>query len=784
MVPREPAAVPLTPSWDSVPGAADGPSAVRVHMLGNGWFPDHLGGLERYYRDLLESLPEATGTVIGAGAHTPGRVVGASEHDRALPRRLAAYWRAARGGASGAQVIDAHFALYALLPLRVGPLRRTPAVVHFQGPWADENTAAGDGSRLRHRARAAIERAAYRHADEAVVLSSAFRRVLVERYGVAPWQVNVVPPGIDLERFTPGATHRARADLGLPSAGFIAVTVRRLVPRMGLESLLEAWASTVADLPPDSRLLIAGEGPLRGALTAQVERSGIGGSVRLLGRVSDDELVQLYRAADVGVVPTLEQEGFGLVVLEAAACGTPSVVTAVGGLPEAVAGLDPTLVVPPGDPQALGERLLRASHSRPDPASARAHAEHFSWPAVAERHRAIHRRVARGGAADERLKVVYLDHVARMSGGEIALLRLLPHLEGVQPHVVLAEDGPLVGALDLAGVSSEVLPLGVRTVDLRKDDVRGMTIPAGVAGGAAAYVLRLARRLRQLQPDVVHANSLKSGVYGSLAARLAGVPMIWHVRDRIDDDYLPASAVRLVRSLSRGLPTAIIANSQATAQTLTLAPAGRVRCSVLPDVIGAAPPRERTSGRPLTYGIVGRLAPWKGQPVFLRAFASAFPAGDERAVVVGGALFGEDAYARGLRDVARSLGIAERVDFRGHRADVWDELSQIDVLVHASVTPEPFGQVILEGMAAGVPVIAANAGGPAEILEHDVTGLLCAPGDETALATSILRMRDPHLRDRLSAAGRREVLRYAPAAVAAELEALYASVARPRRGRG
>jgi glycosyltransferase involved in cell wall biosynthesis len=456
----------------------------------------------------------------------------------------------------------------------------------------------------------------------------------------------------------------------------------------------------------------------------------------------------------------------------------------VGGLPEAVAGLDPTLVVPPADPRALGERLLRASHARPVPAAARAHAERFSWPAVAERHRAIHRRVARGAQADERLRVVYLDHVARMSGGEIALLRLLPHLGGVQPHVVLAEDGPLVGALDLAGVSSEVLPLGAATVDLRKDDVRSVGVPAGVAGAAAAYVLRLAHRLRRLRPDVVHANSLKAGVYGSLAARLAGVPMVWHVRDRIDEDYLPGTAVRLVRGLSRGLPTAVIANSHATAQTLAPRPGGRVPVRVLPDVIGAAPERERPAGRPLTYGIVGRLAPWKGQPVFLRAFARAFPAGDERAVVVGGALFGEDAYARGLGEVARSLGVADRVDFRGHRADVWDELARIDVLVHASVTPEPFGQVILEGLAAGVPVIAADAGGPAEILEHDVTGLLCPPGDEAALTAALLRLRDPQLRERLSAAGRRAVLRYAPAAVAPQVEDLYASVARPRRGRG
>jgi glycosyltransferase involved in cell wall biosynthesis len=104
------------------------------------------------------------------------------------------------------------------------------------------------------------------------------------------------------------------------------------------------------------------------------------------------------------------------------------------------------------------------------------------------------------------------------------------------------------------------------------------------------------------------------------------------------------------------------------------------------------------------------------------------------------------------------------------------------VLVHASVTPEPFGQVILEGMAAGVPVIASRAGGPAEILRHDATGVLYQPGDEEALAGAMHRLRDPLLRERLSGAAREEVRNYAPPVVAAELQRLYATVA-ARHGR-
>jgi glycosyltransferase involved in cell wall biosynthesis len=752
-------------------------------MLGKGWFPDELGGLDRYYRDLLEHTPEAHGIVIGNVDRRQIRVTGVSGHERRLPHRLIAFWRAAQVAAARADVIDAHFALYALAPLWLGRLRSKPVVVHFHGPWADENVAAGDRSRVRRAARRLLERGAYMAADEAIVLTSAFRQVLVEHYRVSPWRINVVPPGVDLARFSPAPTERPRRNLGLDPAAFVAVTVRRLVPRMGLDILLTAWSEAVDRLPLGSTLLIAGDGPLRNALATSVAELGVRDSVRLLGRVSEPQLVELYRAADVTVLPTTEHEGFGLVVVEAAACGTPSIVTAVGGLPEAVAGLDPSLIVPPGDAVALRDRLLRAPVRRPSRSATRAHAERFSWSMVADRHRAIMRRAIARGAMDDRLKVVYVDHVARLSGGEIALLRLLPHLDRVNPHVVLAEDGPLVQQLHLAGVSTEVLSLSESVRDLRKGDVDHRGLSPRVAGATAAYVLQLAARLRQLRPDLVHTNSLKAGVYGSLAARLAGIPMIWHVRDRIEDDYLPRSAVLLVRRMSRHLATAVVANSRSTMDTLAAPSRPVVIYSVLPEVMSEVPMRERTNGRPLTFGIVGRLAPWKGQDLFLRAFARAFPDGEQRAVVVGGALFGEDEYARRLPRLAQRLGVGDRVEIRGHRPDVWDELATIDVLVHASVTPEPFGQVILEGMAAGVPVIAARAGGPAEILRDEITGVLYEPADVGGLAHAMRRMLDPALRDRLTAAARLQLGPYSPRVVADELQQLYDRVAARLRGR-
>lgn len=748
-------------------------------MLGKGWFPDQLGGLDRYFRDLLEHQPEAHGIVIGPANDRPARVTAVSGHDRPLPSRLAAFGVAAHRAARESAVVDAHFALYALIPLLSRRVRALPSVVHFQGPWADEHVAQADASTLRRALRRGLERIVYRRADRVIVLSSAFRRLLVERYGVSPWRVRVEPPGVDLERFTPGDRAAARERLGLEKSAFVAVSVRRLFARMGLDLLLEAWAHALPDLPPQARLLIAGDGPQRHELEEHIARNGLQDSVVLLGQIDEGTLLDLYRAADVGVVPTRSFEGFGLVVIEAAACGTPSIVTQIGGLPEAVRGLDRSLVVAGDDVPALAGRIVAAAHAGglPSRAATRSFAEGYAWAGVAERNRAVQREALTPDPPARRMRVVYIDHVGQLSGGEIALLRLVPYLDEVEPHFILAQDGPFADELVQAGLSTEVLAMGERARGLRKDRVTVGRVPVGAFFATAGYTLRLALHLRRLQPDLVHLNSLKAGVYGSIAARLAGVPVVWHVRDRIARDYLPGPAVRLVRLMTRTLTAAVVANSDATMRTLDPSTRPVIVYSVVPEApIPPAAGEERPAG-PLVIGMIGRLAPWKGQDLFLRAFADAFPDGDARCLLVGSALFGEDAFERELHELAKALGIRDRVEFRGFRTDIWHELAGMDMLVHSSLIPEPFGQVVLEGMAAHVPVLAADTGGPSEIITHDVNGVLYPMGDQAALARAMRDLAgDPERRRRLVDGGLVTVAAYHPDVVSTHMQLVYRDV--------
>ena len=359
------------------------------------------------------------------------------------------------------------------------------------------------------------------------------------------------------------------------------------------------------------------------------------------------------------------------------------------------------------------------------------------------------------------------------------MLRLLPALaEDIDAHVVLGEDGPLVPLLLGAGIRTEIMPLPPRVRDLRKADVRLGSLNLGALSGVAGYVLSLSRRIRSLEADLVHTNSLKSALYGGTAARVARTPAVWHIRDRVASDYLPRSAVALVHALSRVIPAAVIANSAATLRTLPSLARARIVFDPAPGYapVGLPPPSLRQPGETV-IGLVGRLAPWKGQSVFLDAFASAFKGTSVKGRIIGSSMFGEEAYAVSLQQQVEQLGISDQIEFRGFRDDVWQELNQLDVLVHCSIMPEPFGQVILEGMAAGVPVIAAAAGGPTEIITDGVDGILTSPGNAEELAAALrLLDGDPSQRAKLATAGRQRSQDFAPEQSARAMLEVYRDV--------
>lgn len=264
--------------------------------------------------------------------------------------------------------------------------------------------------------------------------------------------------------------------------------------------------------------------------------------------------------------------------------------------------------------------------------------------------------------------------------------------------------------------------------------------------------------LRRATPDLVHLNDVvavsRSGI---MAARAEGIPAICHLRamsTRTHYDRWLSHSLRGFICISRAVerhestlggrvrPSWVVYNGLAlddydmTAQEAA-AIRGRVRAE-----LGYGP-------EDVVVGCIGRLRPWKGQHIFLRALARLTPEFARlRGLLVGAPERHAPEYGDTLSALAAELGLRDRVTVTGFRNDVPHILRGCDLTVHASTEPEPFGRVIIESMAAGVPVVATNAGAVPEIVEDHVTGLLVTPNDERAMAQGIAyALRHPQERE-------------------------------------
>ncbi len=355
------------------------------------------------------------------------------------------------------------------------------------------------------------------------------------------------------------------------------------------------------------------------------------------------------------------------------------------------------------------------------------------------------------------LRVLYLNHVGSVSGAENSLLTLVHHLDRRRfTPVAAVPAGPLAQRFDAQGVHVRLIP------QLRLGRPSGL-----LSGGWGALRLRrwaasLRRAARVLDCDLVHANSLTAGLGASLA--IGGrLPVVWHARD-------VRAPVRAERWLA-ARATRIVAISACVADhLLEVTPAARERTVLIYNGIepdGFRPTRSREQVRAelglppdcLLVGTVGQIVPWKRQDVFIEA-AAIIVARMPRShlLVVGADLFGEHSdYGRELRSLAEMLNVGSRVIFTGYHEDVASVMAALDVLVHPA-EDEPLGRVLLEAMSLGVPCVAASSGGPAEIIEDGVSGMLVTPGDVNGFAREVCELLErPGAARRLGEAGRARV---------------------------
>jgi glycosyltransferase involved in cell wall biosynthesis len=397
-----------------------------------------------------------------------------------------------------------------------------------------------------------------------------------------------------------------------------------------------------------------------------------------------------------------------------------------------------------------------------------------------------------------RARVLFIEHSEGLSGSTVSLAQLVSGLdrERYDPLVVLSWPDQAAYLRDAVGGAVDTTVIQCRQ-SLKWTRPAEALIAASTRLGRIArrgafstlsvldlpcviapYVARLYAWARTRRIDLIHQNN-GFDVPALALAHLLGVPLLAYQRG--EEWNSP-----MVRWLAPRV-NFYIANSQVTLRSLLAIGVNPAKTMVIypPVGVAASPDGQRARAIRLElgireaapcFGIVGNLLEWKGQKVFLRAARRVLDAVPRAlAVVVGDVQGGPPEYRRQLEALTRELGIEDRTVFTGFRRDVADVMAALDVVVHASVVPEPFGRVIAEAMALGRPVVASRAGGPLEIVVDGENGYLVPPGDEAALAARVIELlRDRRLAREIGERASRDALaRFSLAAHVEQVQAVY-----------
>jgi glycosyltransferase involved in cell wall biosynthesis len=389
---------------------------MKVLMLADVFFPDTVGGAGRVAYHLSYQLGKRghevhvltrnpTGTLpsheeIDANLFTHRFDISATEGIRFFLSEIKNAYHAADGVSRQTEldIVCAHQSLVASGTFISSSIRKKPFVHCFYSPWHEEYLIKKRNrkEKIPWSAKAVailmrkIERRVLLKARKIFVLSRYSAEQISEIHHLPLEKVVMIPAGIELDRFALpiNGKHTVKEALVLPIGKTIFFTVRNLVPRMGIENLIEAFKQSNV-LAEKGLLLIGGEGFLRESLRGMVRDYGLESTVKFLGRVSDEELPRYYQAADFFVLPTRELEGFGLVILEAMACGTPVLGTPVGAIPETVGLFDKNLLFEGTRSEDMKTKLEdvinRPEKYRFDPHTCRKFVEErYSWEKMAD----------------------------------------------------------------------------------------------------------------------------------------------------------------------------------------------------------------------------------------------------------------------------------------------------------------------------------------------------------------------------------------------------------------
>jgi glycosyltransferase involved in cell wall biosynthesis len=381
------------------------------------------------------------------------------------------------------------------------------------------------------------------------------------------------------------------------------------------------------------------------------------------------------------------------------------------------------------------------------------------------------------------MRILFLNPGGSLGGAERCLLDLVASIREHSRHaevalgLVAGGDGPLVAAAEARGLQIFRLPLSERLASVGDSALVAHGVPAlasfarRAAYGAVEapeYARKLKATIQQFAPSIVHSNGIKMHLLAAAVRERA--PLVWHIRDFIGVRPLVSRAMCLLS----GRATAAIAISKAVAEDVRRV-VPRLPVSVLYDAIDTAvfapegrmadldslAGSDRAPGEAIRVGFVATYARWKGHDVFLNAAHRLRAVAEQHGVrfyVIGGPIYDTAASQYGedeLRSMVHELGIHDFVRFIPFRENIEDVYRALDIVVHASSRPEPFGRTIAEAMATGKPLVASRDSGAAELFVDGADAIGTPARDPLALAEAIRGLiLEPRRREVLGRAAR------------------------------
>ncbi|MGE3957922.1 MAG: glycosyltransferase family 4 protein [Vicinamibacterales bacterium] len=404
------------------------------------------------------------------------------------------------------------------------------------------------------------------------------------------------------------------------------------------------------------------------------------------------------------------------------------------------------------------------------------------------------------------MRLLYLTPTSAMGGAERVLLDLITMVRSARPDwrlgLVIGNEGPLAADVRQLGVATTVLPfprdfarLGDAGLQSPGTWARFVRHAVGGSVATARYARRLQSHVSAFDPDIVHTNGIKMHVLGALV-KPTRADLVWHFHDY--PSSRPVTS-RLVRSL-RSRCSAVVAVSDSVAGDIREQVGAPVDVRTIwnsvdlsrftpdgPQVdlasLAGMPPQE--PGIP-TIGLVAAYARWKGHLLYLEALRRLSSTHRFRAYIVGGPLYetnGSQYSTEELRRAIDRLGLADTVGLTGFIKDSPAALRSLDIVVHASTSPEPFGLVVAEAMASGRTVLVSDAGGVAELVTPEVNALTYRGGDVDQMTAQLARLLDdPGFRTVLGERARRSAAdQFNPARTCRQMVELYEGFGRAVR---